>query len=164
MAFRPIQDTQQVLNSLQDEMNRMFDRVWHVGVSTPPLDGQQWAPPADVYEYDDRFVILAEVPGIDAAGIEINVLGNTLTIRGEKKKPAVAADATATPRSECRYGRFCRTIELPAGAAKERVSAKSHGGLLEVTVPKSETVKPKVVKVVSEDPCDAPSGYSRPAI
>lgn len=152
MSFRPLQDTQQVLTSLQDEMNRVFERVWHVGVSTPPLDGQKWAPPIDLYEYDDRYVLVAEAPGVDPAEIELSQLGETLSIRGTKKRPAVAADAIGTLRNECRYGSFCRTIELPAGAAKDRASARCTGGMLEVTVYKTETSKPRSIKVQGEPP------------
>jgi HSP20 family protein len=154
MTFRPLQDTQQMLGSLQDELNRVFDRVWHVGLSTPPLDGQKWAPAVDLYEYDDRYVIVAEAPGLDADAIEVSQLGETLTIRGDKKKPSVAADAIATLRSECRCGPFCRTIDFPPGAAKERVSARCHNGLLEITVPKKETTKPRTIKVHGEATTD----------
>ncbi len=154
MNFRPIQDTQQVISNLQDEMNRMFQRVWHVGVSTPPLDGQEWAPPVDLYEFDDRFVLVAEAPGLEAGSIEVHQLGNILTIRGEKQKPALIADAISTLRRECRYGKFSRAIELPNGAAKDKVSAKCHGGLLFVTVQKTETSKPRTIKVQSADACE----------
>lgn len=150
MNFRPLQDTQQVLTNLQDEMNRVFDRVWHVGVSTPPLDGQKWAPPIDMYEFDDRYVLVAEVPGVDAADIELSQLGESLTIRGAKKRPAVASDAINTLRTECRHGSFSRTIELPPGAAKDRTNARCAAGMLEVTVYKLETNKPRTIKVQGE--------------
>ena len=151
MPFRPIHDTQQVLGSLQEEMNKMFERVWHVGVSTPPFDGQQWAPPVDIYEYDDRYVLFAELPGLPATAIEVHQVGDRVTIRGEKRKPEAAADAIGTLRSECRHGQFCRTIELPEGTAADRITAKSSGGILELTVPKTEANKPKTIRVHSED-------------
>ena len=122
--FRPIQDTQQVLGSLREEMNKMFERVWHVGVSTAPLDGQQWAPAVDIYEYDDRYVLFAELPGLAAECIEVHQVGDRVTLRGEKRKPEAAGDAIATVRKECRYGQFCRTIDLPPGTAADRITAK----------------------------------------
>ena len=87
MAFKTIQDAQISLGNLQDEMNRLIERVWHSGVSTGPFDGQQWGPVLDVYEHDDAYLLFAELPGVDGSDVEVTVLNNTLTIRGEKRRP-----------------------------------------------------------------------------
>ena len=65
MTFKPLHNTQQALGSIQEEMNHLFERAWHNGFSTPPLDGQSWGPAIDVYEYDDRYIAHVEVPGVD---------------------------------------------------------------------------------------------------
>ena len=55
MAFRPFEDTQFSLGNLQDEMNKLFERLWHAGVAAGPFDGQKWAPFLDLHEYADRY-------------------------------------------------------------------------------------------------------------
>ncbi|MDO8628989.1 MAG: Hsp20/alpha crystallin family protein [Phycisphaerales bacterium] len=114
MAFRPFQDPQQIFGTLQDEMNRVFDRVWHGGISTRPFDGQPWAPAIDLYEHDDRYVLYVEVPGVDGSTVDVSCVGNTLTLRGEKRRPAGVTDETPAIHGERRFGSFCRTIDLPA--------------------------------------------------
>ena len=97
MPFRPFQDTQLSLSNLQDEMNRLIERVWHAGVSTGPLDGQEWAPVIDLYEFDDYYTLCVEVPGIDVASVDVTCLDRVLTIRGEKNKPEARAAASSSP-------------------------------------------------------------------
>lgn len=92
--FRPFQDPQLSLGALQDEMNRMFDRVWHGGVSTRPFDGQPWAPAIDLYEHEDRYTVYAELPGVPVESVEVSYLANSLTLRGEKARPDKAAEGT----------------------------------------------------------------------
>ena len=147
MAFRPFQDPQQALGALQEEMNRLFERVWHGGVSTRPFDGQQWAPAVDMYEYPDRYAVYMEVPGVDGRSVDVSHVGGSLTVRGEKRRPADVTDDTSTLRSERRYGVFCRTVELPGGIDTERISAHCQAGVLEITVFKSEASKPKSVRI-----------------
>lgn len=147
MMFRAMQDPQQLFGTLQDEMNRVFDRVWHGGISTGPLDGQQWAPALDVYEYPDRFVVHVEVSGVDGNCVDVSCVGNTLTIRGEKRRPVDVADDTPTLYRERRFGCFCRTVELTGKIVVEQVAARYQNGVLEVTVPKSESQRPRSVRV-----------------
>ena len=147
MPFRPLQDTQLSLSNLQDEMNRLFERIWHAGVSTRPFDGQKWAPVVDLYEYDNRYVLHAEIPGVDGTAVELSYLDNALTIRGEKTKPAAAEEADRSLRSERRFGVFCRTVELPPGIDADKLSAQCSAGVLEVTIPKSEASRPKAINI-----------------
>ena len=147
MPFRPLQDTQLSLSNLQDEMNRLFERIWHAGVSTRPFDGQQWAPVVDLYEYDDRYVLYAEIPGVDGSAVELSYLDHALTIRGEKSKPGAVGEAERPVRGERRYGTFCRTVEVPPDINADKLSAKCQAGVLEVTIPKSEASRPKAVKI-----------------
>ncbi len=148
--FRPFQDPQLSLGALQDEMNRMFDRVWHGGVSTRPFDGQPWAPAVDLYEYEDRYTVYAELPGVCVESVEVSYLANSLTIRGEKSRPEKVAEATPSLRSERRFGAFCRTVELPGGIDPDRASAKCASGVLEITIPKSATSRSKTIRVEAE--------------
>lgn len=147
MAFRPFQDKDLSLTALQDEMNRVFDRVWHSGLSTPPFDGQEWAPLVDVYESADGYTLYAELAGVDARSVDVSYVGCTLTIRGEKTRPAGLADADRPLRGERRFGTFCRTVELPGDIDAEKLSASCNDGVLEITVPKSAASRPKTIKI-----------------
>ena len=151
MPFRPFQDTQLSLGNLQDEINKVFERIWHSGVSTRPFDGQQWAPVVDLYEYENRYVLYAELPGVDGAAVELSYLDNALTMRGEKNKPDAAAEADRSLRSERRFGAFCRTVDLAPGIDADKLSAKCTAGVLRVTIPKSEASCPKAVKINIQD-------------
>jgi len=151
MAFKPIHDTQQALGSLQDEMNRLFERVWHNGLSTPPLDGQAWGPAVDMYEFDDRFVAYVEVPGVDGSTIDLTHTGSVLHVRGEKIRPAETETASETIRRERRFGAFCRGIDLPEGVEADNVAARCRAGVLEITIPKSEASKPKSIRIAVEE-------------
>ena len=149
--FRPFQDPQLSLGAIQDEMNRMFERIWHGGVTTRPFDGQPWAPAIDLYEYDDRYTVYAELPGVRAESVEVSYLANSLTIRGEKARHEQIVEGTSSLRSERRFGAFCRTVELPGGIDAERASAKCHGGVLEISVPKSAASRAKTIRVEVEE-------------
>jgi HSP20 family protein len=147
MSFRPLQDPQLSLGNLQDEINRLFGRIWHAGLSTGPLDGQQWAPAIDLYEHDDRYTLFAEVPGVDANTIDVTHVGNTLTIKGEKVRPGAIGEGDRSLRNERRLGTFCRNVDLPADMDADRLSAKCQNGVLVITIPKHEASKPKSIKI-----------------
>lgn len=152
MAFRKFQDAQISLGALQDEMSRFVERVWHGGVSTGPFDGQEWAPAIDLYEYNDRYAMFVEVPGVDAEEVDVSHVGNALTIKGERRSPIAEQSDVRAVRGERRFGTFSRTVDLPDDVEPERVSARCHGGVLEITIPKSAASMPKGVKIdVSDD-------------
>ena len=151
MRIRPVQDAQAVMGVLQDEMNRLFNRVWHGGISTGPFDGQAWAPNVDVYEFADRYLVLAEVPGVEVGSIELTYQDRALTIRGERPRPAGVVEDTPSILRERRYGSFSRTIELPAGVNAEGISARCPSGVLEVTLPKTESTRGRTIHVQQRD-------------
>ncbi len=158
--FRPFQDPQMSLGALQDEMNRLFERVWHGGVSTRPFDGQAWAPPIDLFEFDDRYVLFAEIPGVAPESVELSCLGNCLTIRGEKRRPPDIKQETSR-QSERRFGAFCRTVDLPCEVEADRAGAKFVNGVLEVTVPKSAASRPRTIRVEVKDDKPSSGGGAR---
>ena len=147
MTFRPLQETQLSLSSLQDEINRLFGRIWHAGLSTGPFDGQKWAPLVDLYEYDDRYTLYAEVPGVEGNEVDLSYVAHRLTIRGEKTHPAGLDEDKRPIHGERRFGAFSRTIDLPADVDADRMSARCHAGVLEITIPKSEASRPKTIKI-----------------
>lgn len=139
------------LSGMQDEMNHLIERVWHSGLSAGPFDGQEWAPPVDIYDEPERYVVHLEVPGVDPASINVTHVGREMTVRGNKPTPYDEESPAKQVRNERRFGSFCRTIDLPADVDAEGLSADCSGGILTISMPKSETSRPKSVKVNVED-------------
>jgi len=104
----------------------------------------QWSPAIDVYQNRDQFTVVAELPGVKKEEIEISFQGNALTISGERKWEEGDQQAY---RSERFFGRFQRTISLPAAVDSEKITATYQDGVLEVVLPKSDEAKPQLIEV-----------------
>ncbi len=133
-------------------LRREMDRLWDSFFGERPLARmweREWAPSLDVSETKDNFVVKAEVPGIDAKDIDISLTGDVLTIRGEKKqeREEKEEDYHLLERS---YGSFSRSIRLPAEVESTKIKASYKNGILRVTLPKSEKVKAKEVRIKVE--------------
>ena len=140
-SWRPFTE----LSSLRREM----DRLWESFFGERPLQRiweREWAPSLDMSETKDNFVVKAEVPGIDAKDIDISLTGDVLTIKGEKKqeKEEREEDYHLVERS---YGTFTRSVRLPAEVESNKIKASYKNGILNITLPKSERVKAKEVKI-----------------
>jgi len=122
--------------SVQDEVTRLFTRgVAHVPAVAVPLNA---------WEDEHALYVEADLPGIDAAALDINVTeGRTLSIRGERTAPA---DRTWL-RSERPVGAFSRTVTLPTLVDADKVEARYADGVLKLTLPKHDAVKPRKVQV-----------------
>lgn len=153
MSFKPLQDMQFSLSGLQDEINRLAERVWHAGLSTGPLDGQPWAPVIDLYEYPDRYTLFAEIPGVDSSSVDLNYIEHSreLTVRGDKIRSEDVSETDRPMRGERRFGAFSRTVTLPADIVADKLTAKCHNGVLVVTIPKTEASRPKAIRVEVEE-------------
>jgi len=139
------------VQELRDEFDRLIDRVWHGGLSTAPLDGQDWAPRLDVYEHPDHYQVRVEVPGLRAEDVEVSILNNVLTVEGTKVMPDRPTEEVRRLRSECRFGHFCRKFELPSAAEGADVAATCKYGVLDIKIPRTPQVKGHSVKVESAD-------------
>jgi len=152
MSLNPFRkDMHLSLSDLQTEMNRMFDRVWHGGLSTGPFDGNAWAPAFDVLHEDDRVVLVAEVPGLEAPDVELSFQDNRLTLKGHRPSPWSEEAAAKLVRCERRYGAFSRTIDLPAEIDADGITASVHHGVMTVTLPKVEQARGKQIKIEAAD-------------
>lgn len=137
------------LVSLRDAMDHLFEdsfvspRQWPltVGWATPTLD---------VYETANDVVVKAALPGIKPEEIEITLTGNLLTLQGETKEQVESKDKSYI-RHESRYGSFARSIELPDGLQGDKAEAKFEDGILTLSIPKSEEVKPKSIKIKTKE-------------
>jgi len=141
------------LGQLRSEMNRMFERFftdpWGLLRQGPPGLWSGWAPSLDVVDGEKEVTVRAEVPGVDPREIELAVLGNTLTISGQKKESHEEKGKGFT-RSECRYGSFQRAVELPAGVDPAKVTAEYSKGVLTVRVEKTKAAAAKRIPIATK--------------
>ena len=131
------------LTDIQSEMNRMFDTVFD---QSTPAGERAWAPRCDLRETKDDVVVTFELPGISEKDVHVSILGETLTVKGERRWDDNAKDDNYH-RVERAYGSFERTLELPVPVQMDKVKATYRDGLLTITLPKSEELKPKEIKV-----------------
>jgi len=142
MEWRPFRE----VSRLRREMDRLWEDYFGSGRrGLQPLKGE-FAPAVDVKETPDQIVVKAEVPGIDAKDINISVTGDVLTIKGEKKSEREEKDENYH-MVERSYGSFSRSLALPAAADLDKIEAKYDKGVLTVTCPKKEEVKPKAIEI-----------------
>lgn len=128
------------LLSIQDRMSRLYEQTLsdsRLEEGGPP---SAWSPAVDIYETADRIVLLAELPGMTSGEIDIQIQGNVLTLRGERRVSREAQEESYL-RIERPSGPFRRSFTLPAGVAQERVRATFRDGVLEVVLPKSDEGK-----------------------
>jgi HSP20 family protein len=102
-------------------------------------------PPVNIYDDGTGFVVRAEIPGLDKEGLEVNVKGEELTLKGERRfqEPAGAS----FHRRECGHGKFARVVTLPAPVDAEKIAASYRDGVLEVVLPRAVATQPKRIQV-----------------
>lgn len=137
-----------LMNLLHRDLDRIAGR--HLGLAGDSGDDgnavADWAPPVDIIEEKDRFVLRADVPGVDAEAIEISMENGVLSIAGSRDQEKTE-EAQGLRRVERVSGRFYRRFTLPDTADSENVAAKYVNGILEVTVPKQAQVLPRRITV-----------------
>ncbi|HAY21302.1 MAG TPA: molecular chaperone [Desulfobacterales bacterium] len=137
------------VSRLRREMDRVFEdffgpRRWGL----IPWEGE-WTPAMDVAETDEQVVVKAEIPGIEPKEINISLTGDVLTVKGEKKseREEKKENYHLVERS---YGAFSRSVTLPAAVDADKIDAKYEKGVLTITCPKKEAVKPKQIEIKAE--------------
>ena len=142
VRWEPIRD----LVSLRDAMDRLFEDsfVWPQTGTMSGLAGAQV--PTDVYETNDDVVVKASIPGVKPEDIEISVVGDVVTIKAETRNESEVKDKNYV-RRERRHGSFFRTVALPSSVETDKADATFEHGVLTLTLPKAEAVKPKSIKV-----------------
>ncbi len=138
--------------TLREAMDRLFEDsfVQGQGQRQPARqqDGGAFRLPLDAYVTADQIVITANVPGVKPEDVEITLEGDTLTIRGERRGPLSNVDYVL---QELPYGTFQRTLNVNVPVDANRAEAHSDNGVLTLSIPKAESVKPKTIQVVSRD-------------
>jgi HSP20 family protein len=131
------------LISMRRDMDRMFDDFF----SRPMTMQPGWnMPTIDMYQTDDEVVIKATIPGISPEDLDIQITGDTLTLQGEIKHEEKVENAKYHIR-EHSYQSFSRSLTLPVQVVADKANAEINNGILTLTLPKAEEVKPKVISV-----------------
>ena len=129
--------------TLREAMDRLFDDAF-----TRPLslrDG--WSAPAiDMYQTDDEIVVKAALPGFKPDEVQINVTGEVLTLKGEVKQQEEKKERAWHMREQ-RWGTFERSVVLPTDVVSDKAKAEFENGILTISLPKAEEVKPKVISI-----------------
>ena len=137
----------QALQRMQTDLDRLlgFKREESNGDLSNVVTSR-WTPAVDIKEEDTKFVITADIPGVDPTDIDVTMENGILTIKGERKFED-QKESEGYRRVERMHGTFYRRFSLPDHADASKISAKSSHGVLEVTVPKVEKVQPRRIEV-----------------
>ncbi len=111
--------------------------------------GEEFMPKMDIFEKDDKYVVKAEMPGIKPENVDISIIGDLLTLKGEKKEEAETKEDDYY-RREMSYGSFVRSIRLPSSIDVDKVSASCEDGVLEINLPKAGVVEPKKITMTAK--------------
>jgi HSP20 family protein len=139
--------------TLRDAMDRLFDDAVTRPFSLGRNGGSTWSSlPIDMYQTNDDVVVKAVVPGIRPDQVQINVTGDVLTIRGEvSQEEERTSSAQRKDRAwhirEHRLGSFERAVALPVNVVSDKATAEFENGILTITLPKAEEVKPKTISI-----------------
>src|SRR5689334_13577235 len=134
------------LNTLQSEMNRLFNTFFDTPTGGNGGGLRRWVPAMDLVETEDHFVLKADLPGLDANDVSIEVEDKVLTISGERKVEHETSKE-GFYRLERSSGQFRRSLTLPEGVDADKIEANFDKGVLEVRIPKPEERKPRKVQI-----------------
>lgn len=142
-------DPAREMGSMSEAMDRFLGVGWprhtHLWKLWEQPDGLM-SPSLDMYQTKDVVVVKAALPGVKSEDVEISVTGDTLTIRGETKAEQEVKEEDFYCQ-ERRYGSFSRTIGLPSDLKTDKAEAVFEDGILTLTIPKAEEIKPRTIKV-----------------
>ena len=141
-----------VVNRLHQTLDQVFNNHFNNDTLSSPEASSSpsvtWVPRVDIHEEKDRFVVLADVPGVEPKDIDITAENGVLTVRGERRAEKRETE-NGYERVERVSGAFLRRFTLPEGANTESIKAKQTNGVLEVTIPKTPAVQPRRISIDS---------------
>jgi HSP20 family protein len=132
------------LNTLQTEMNRLFNSFFDEGGEGKMT--RRWAPAIDLLEREDSLVLKADLPGLSEDDVKIEVRDNVLRISGERRAD-FEDKQNGYYRVERAFGSFSRSLTLPEGVDADKIDASFDNGVLEVKIPKPEERKPRRIEI-----------------
>jgi HSP20 family protein len=139
--WRPFRDLERLARTWESRFPRVFEEFEE--------EEKEFAPPIESYVRDGNLVVRADVPGLEPKDIEINVLQDVLTIKGERKSEKEVKKENYL-RREVSYGAFERRLSLPEGAMTDKVKANFKNGVVEVTIPLTKEVGAKKIPLEIE--------------
>jgi HSP20 family protein len=145
MALVRFDPTREV-DSLQSEVNRVFDAFFGNGNGGATATARRWVPAMDLVETEDDLVLRADLPGMSRDDVNIEVKDGTLTVSGERKAEH-EEKSEGFYRLERAFGSFSRSLSLPRGVDPDAVTAGFADGVLEVRIPKPAERKPYRVEI-----------------
>jgi HSP20 family protein len=131
-------------NTLQQEINRLFESPSFAGPRGDLFSG--WSPALDLTEDKENVYVRLELPGFQRSDLDISLHEGVLNVSGERKAEP-REDTVETYRAERFFGRFHRSVSLPKPVKTDKVKAQYRDGILTVTLPKTEEVRPKQIEV-----------------
>ncbi|HET7342550.1 MAG TPA: Hsp20/alpha crystallin family protein [Methylomirabilota bacterium] len=131
------------LTDIQGEVNRLFDSF--LGRPAAP-SAARWLPAIDMHETKDDLVLTVEVPGVREKDVTVSITGDLLTIKGERRWADDSKDHKFL-HVERAYGEFERLVQLPMAVQGDKVKATCRDGVLQITLPKAEELKPREIKI-----------------
>lgn len=136
------------MEAMHNEMNRLFSRFGGIGgfEGGQSHGGGQWMLPVDVFEGTEELTLKAALPGVDPGDVNIEVNDGVLTISAERKHED-KGEKDGYRWIEQQYGTFSRSLTLPRYADAEHIKAHYNNGVLELTVPKKESAKPRRIEL-----------------
>ena len=133
--------------AMQHEMSRLVDEFFRGGLQDKGARKQgSWTPAVDMHESNEAFTLIAELPGFSKDDVQVEIKGNRLTLKGERKRETDVQE-TQYHRVERVYGAFERSIRLPAVVDADKAKAIFKDGVLKLMLPKAEEAKPKPISI-----------------
>ena len=134
-------------NPLQDELQQVFERFFGDNeTDSSSVVTSQWVPRVDIKEEPERFLIFADLPGVDPASIEVNMDKGVLSIKGERKTES-KTEGERWSRTERAHGVFFRRFALPDSANPDGIEATGKHGVLQISIPKRPEASPRRINV-----------------
>lgn len=138
-----------LLNQLHSEIDKLFDtRASGLASEGATVAASDWTPAVDIKEEPSRYVIHADVPGVDPKDIEVHMENGILSIKGERKSEK-EEEREGYKRVERVRGTFFRRFNLPDIADADGIKATAKDGVLELTIPKQEKLQPRRIQIES---------------
>jgi HSP20 family protein len=133
--------------TLREAMDRLFEDSWVPSRRRMAEGGRNYRLPLDAYVTQDEIVVSANMPGVKPESVEITLEGETLTIKAERPAPLENVEYVMQERP---YGTFMRTLNINVPVESEKAEASFENGLLTLTIPKAEAVKPRTIQITSK--------------
>lgn len=140
IRWEPVRD----MMTLREAMNQLFDDSYTRPINS--MSGGSVLPAIDLYQDNEQVVLRAALPGLKPGDVQISITADVLTLRGEFKLESDPKDVTYHLR-EHRYGAFERSLRLPVDVQSDKAKAEFENGLLTITLPKAEAIKPKTISI-----------------